>query len=455
LTDDVLVVRGGTPLHGEIRVRGAKNLVSKAMVAALLGETPSRLHDVPRIRDVEVVSGLLELHGVRVSQDPLRGELVMDPSNVERANQDEINVHAGSSRIPILLCGPLLHRLGHAFIPDLGGCNIGGRPIDFHLEALRQMGAVVEKTPTGMDITAPAGLHGTKFTLPYPSVGATEQVLLAAVRAEGVTEVSNAAVEPEIIDLICILQKMGAIIKVHTDRIIEIEGVPALTGYDHRPVPDRIEAASWAAAALATRGDVYVRGARQADMMTFLNTYRSVGGGYDIDDSPDGGIRFWHPGGELRAVALETDVHPGFMTDWQQPMVVALTQARGLSIVHETVYERRLGYTQALGSMGATIQTYRECLGGTPCRFGRRNFTHSAVIAGPSKLHAADLVIPDLRAGFSHLIAALAAEGTSRVYGVDLINRGYEDFEAKLAALGAHTERPEPVGAARASAGVA
>ena len=173
-------------------------------------------------------------------------------------------------------------------------------------------------------------------------------------------------------------------------------------------------------------------------MMTFLNVFRSVGGAFDDRRrAVDGGIRFWHPGGELRAVALETDVHPGFMTDWQQPMVVALTQARGLSIVHETVYERRLGYTEALNQMGATIQTYRDCLGGTPCRFGRRNFMHSAVIAGPSKLHAADLVIPDLRAGFSHLIAALAAEGTSRVYGVDLINRGYEDFEAKLAALGA------------------
>jgi UDP-N-acetylglucosamine 1-carboxyvinyltransferase len=178
-------------------------------------------------------------------------------------------------------------------------------------------------------------------------------------------------------------------------------------------------------------------------MMTFLNTFLSVGGDFEVDDAPvGGGIRFWHPGGELRAVALETDVHPGFMTDWQQPMVVALTQARGLSIVHETVYERRLGYTKALNTMGATIQVYRECLGGTPCRFGRRNFMHSAVIAGPSKLHAAELAIPDLRAGFSHLIAALAAEGTSQVHGVNLINRGYEDFENKLAALGAHVERP-------------
>jgi UDP-N-acetylglucosamine 1-carboxyvinyltransferase len=177
-------------------------------------------------------------------------------------------------------------------------------------------------------------------------------------------------------------------------------------------------------------------------MMTFLNVFRSVGGKLDIRDGEEGGIRFWHPGEDLHAVALETDVHPGFMTDWQQPMVVALTQAHGLSIVHETVYERRLGYAEALNQMGATIQTYRECLGGTPCRFGRRNFKHSAVIAGPSKLHATDLVIPDLRAGFSHLIAALAAEGTSTVYGVSLIHRGYEDFEAKLAGLGAHVERP-------------
>jgi UDP-N-acetylglucosamine 1-carboxyvinyltransferase len=450
LTDDVLAVHGGAPLHGQIRVRGAKNLVSKAMVAALLGETPSRLFDVPRIRDVEVVRGLLGLHGVKVTDGADDGELVMDPTNVESASTDQINVHAGSSRIPILFCGPLLHRLGHAFIPDLGGCHIGPRPIDFHIQALRQFGAVVDKTPQGMHLTAPNGLHGTKLELPYPSVGATEQVLLTAVRAEGVTELRNAAIEPEIMDLICVLQKMGAIITVHTDRVIEILGVSKLHGYNHKPIPDRIEAASWAAAALATRGEIEVLGAQQADMMTFLNVFRSIGGEFEITDARvartgvtgvEGGIKFWHPGGELNAVALETDVHPGFMTDWQQPLVVALTQARGLSIMHETVYEQRLGYTEALNTMGATIQVYRDCLGGTPCRFGRRNFKHSAVIAGPSKLHAADLVIPDLRAGFSHLIAALAAEGTSRVYGVDLINRGYEDFEGKLAALGALVER--------------
>jgi len=262
-------------------------------------------------------------------------------------------------------------------------------------------------------------------------------VLLTGVLAEGVTELRNAAIEPEIIDLIAVLQKMGAIITVHTDRVIRITGVDRLGGYRHRAMSDRLEAASWACAALATQGDVYVRGAEQKDMMTFLNVFRTVGGAFDVGDE---GIRFWHPGGALRALPLETDVHPGFQTDWQQPLVVALTQATGLSILHETVYENRLGFTEALASMGATIQLYRECLGGTPCRFGQRNFLHSAVISGPTKLQAAELVIPDLRGGFSYLIAALSAQGTSTVHGIDLINRGYENFLGKLAGLGARVE---------------
>lgn len=435
--NNVLRVHGGTPLAGEITVRGAKNFVSKAMVAALLGETPSLLRNVPLIRDVDVVAGLLRLHGVRVEYDDDAGELHFDSSNVESAHVRDIDAHAGSSRIPILFCGPLLHRIGEAFIPDLGGCHIGDRPIDYHLAILRQFGAVVDKQEQGIHITAPNGLTGTKVELPYPSVGATEQTLLTAVRASGKTELKNAAIEPEIMDLIAVLQKMGAIISVDTDRVIRVEGVDRLGGYVHTSLPDRIEAASWAAAALSTRGDIYVRGATQPDMMTFLNTFRKVGGSFHIDDE---GIRFFHPGGRLNSIVLETDVHPGFMTDWQQPLVVALTQAEGLSIVHETVYENRFGFTDALNAMGAQIQLYRECLGGLECRFGQRNFYHSAVISGPTPLQAADIVVPDLRGGFSHLIAALTAEGSSRVLGIDVINRGYEHFMRKLAALGANVE---------------
>ncbi|MFC7405460.1 UDP-N-acetylglucosamine 1-carboxyvinyltransferase [Georgenia alba] len=432
--DGLLTVEGGTPLTGEIVVRGAKNFVSKAMVAALLGETPSHLSNVPVIRDVDVVADLLRLHGVTVDHDRDDGVLHLDPSDVESAHVADIDAYAGSSRIPILFCGPLLHRLGEAFIPDLGGCRIGDRPINYHLDILRNFGAVVDKGSQGIQLSAPRGLVGTRIELPYPSVGATEQTLLTAVRATGLTELVGAAIEPEITDLIAVLQKMGAIISVDTDRTIRIEGVDRLVGYRHTSLADRIEAGSWASAALATRGDVVVRGASQPEMMTFLNTFRKVGGEFDVRDD---GIRFWHRGGELRPIVLETDVHPGFMTDWQQPLVVALTQATGLSIVHETVYENRFGFTDALRGMGAKIQIYRECLGGLSCRFGRRNFFHSAVVSGPTPLHAADIEVPDLRGGFSHLIAALAAEGTSRVRGISIINRGYENFLGKLEALSA------------------
>jgi UDP-N-acetylglucosamine 1-carboxyvinyltransferase len=434
-----ITVRGGKPLEGRVDVKGAKNLVTKAMVAALLGETPSVLKDVPFISDVDIVSRLLQLHGVSISHSE-DGVMSLDPSEVASARMVDIDAHAGSSRIPILFCGPLLHRLGEAFIPGLGGCHIGDRPIDYHFEVLRNFGAVIEELPNGTRLSAPKGLKGAKISLPYPSVGATEQVLLTATRAEGMTELSGAAIEPEIMDLIAILQKMGAIISVDTDRVIRIEGVKELHGYTHRALFDRNEAASWACAALATNGDIFVGGARQPEMMAFLNVFRKVGGAFEIQDD---GIRFYHPGGELSPVVLETDVHPGFMTDWQQPLVVALTQANGLSIIHETVYENRFGFTDALVQMGAQIQIYRECLGGTPCRFGQRNFYHSAVINGPAKLVGADIRVPDLRGGFSHMVAALAAEGVSNVTNVQLISRGYEHFLDKLKALGADFEYSE------------
>jgi UDP-N-acetylglucosamine 1-carboxyvinyltransferase len=242
------------------------------------------------------------------------------------------------------------------------------------------------------------------------------------------------------VDLIAVLQKMGALISIQSDRTIRIEGVRSLGGFTHTALPDRNEAASWASAALVTKGDIFVLGALQRDMMTFLNTFRKLGGGLEIRDE---GIRFYHRGGKLTPLVLETDVHPGFMTDWQQPLLVALTQAEGVSIVHETVYENRFGFTEALRRMGATIQVHRECLGSVPCRFGQRNFLHSAVVSGPASLHGADFNVPDLRGGFSHLIAALAAQGTSRATGVDVIRRGYEHFTEKLESLGAEFDFSE------------
>ncbi|MGZ2224998.1 UDP-N-acetylglucosamine 1-carboxyvinyltransferase [Glutamicibacter nicotianae] len=433
----ILTIHGGVPLKGTVRVGGAKNLVPKAMVAALLGDSPSVLRNVPEIKDVAVVRSLLEIHGVKVDQDPETGDLTMDPTKVKTASNQAIDAHAGDSRIPILFCGPLIHSLGEAFIPDLGGCRIGDRPIDFHLEVLRDFGAIVDKAADGIRISAPNGLTGAKLELQYPSVGTTEQVLLSAVRAKGVTEVSNAAIEPEILDLISLLQKMGAIISVHRDRVIRIQGVEKLSGFDHSALPDRNEAASWASAALVTKGDIFVQDATQRDLTAFLHVYRQIGGEFEVKAD---GIRFYHPGGDLNPLILETDVHPGFMTDWQQPLVVALTQAKGVSVIHETVYENRFGFTDALVRMGSTVQVHTDCLGSTPCRFGQRNFKHSAVVVGPAKLTGADIDVPDLRGGFSHLIAALAAEGTSKVTGIEIINRGYEHFMEKLQALGANVE---------------
>ena len=433
LVTDSITIDGGKPLTGRIEVRGAKNLVTKAMVAALLADSPSILRDVPDISDVKVVTGMLEAYGVAV--DTLSdGELRLDPSNVLRAHFSQIDALAGSSRIPILFCGPLLHRLGEALIPDLGGCRIGDRPIDFHMNALRAFGAVVDKSYEGIRLTAPDGLHGADIELPYPSVGATEQVLLTAVLARGTTELRNAAIEPEIMDLIAILQKMGAIINVEPNRVIFIEGVEHLVGYEHRAIFDRNEAASWASAALATKGDIFVAGAKQQELMTFLNIFRKVGGAFDVRED---GIRFWHPGGDLKPVVVETDVHPGFMTDWQQPLVVALTQAHGHSVVHETVYENRRGFTDALNQMGANIVVHTSGLESVTRRVPRRPLEQAAVIEGPTALHGADIEIPDLRGGFSHLIAALTADGRSTVTNVGIIARGYEHFVQKLALLGA------------------
>lgn len=428
---DSLTITGGKPLTGEVTVRGAKNSVSKIMVASLLTSEPCVIYNVPDIEDVKIVSKMIEALG-GVVQNDMQGKLWIQTKEIKMILPEALHSIAGKSRIPILFAGPMLARLKEALVPELGGCNIGSRPVNYHLSALESLGAGIEQVPSGYHL-ATQKLVGTKIKLDYPSVGATEQVLLASVLAEGKTELSNAAIEPEIMDLIAVLQKMGAIISVDTDRVITIVGVKELHGFTHTAITDRIEVASWACAAFATQGKIFVRNAKQADMMTFLNKFRQIGGEFEILND---GIWFWR-GSKINPIALETDVHPGFMTDWQQPFSILLTMTPGASIVHETVYENRFGYVDALNAMGANIQIYKECLGGKACRFGQQNHMHSAVITGPTKMKGAEITIPNLRAGFSYVIAALAAEGTSTLHNMSLIRRGYEDFEDKLGALGA------------------
>ena len=263
----------------------------------------------------------------------------------------------------------------------------------------------------------------------------TENAIITATLAEGTTVIRNAAVEPEIIDTILFLQKMGALIRVETDRRIIIEGVPKLHGATHRPIIDRIEVASYAAAAVATNGYVTIRNAEQVHMITFLNSLRKVGGGFTVDKE---GITFYRDKDVLSPIHLETDVYPGFATDWQQPFVVLLTQAQGVSVIHETVYENRFGYTQALKEMGADIELTNACLGSKRCRFVDQNHKHSCIVRGVTSLEGQAITIPDLRAGFAYVTAALVANGArQKLAGFTIPNAVMRIFLKKLEAMGA------------------
>lgn len=426
------IINGGQKLNGSIKISGAKNAATKMMIASLLTPEPCVLENFPDIGDVKITEELCALVGSKIEKQ----ENILKIHTPVVINSRVVSL-SRRNRIPILALGPLLARVGEAEIPVLGGDKIGPRPVDIHFDALTAMGAEIEVLSDRYVARAKNGLHGTKIILRFPSVGATENSILAAVLAKGRTVIQNAAIEPEILDLIKMLQKMGAIIELGANRVIYIDGVSGLRGAAHKILPDRNEAVSFACLAAATRGEILAEGARQDDLITFLNTFRRIGGEYEIKEN---GILFRREG-ELRPVKIETDTHPGFMTDWQQPLVVLLTQASGISQLHETIYEDRFGYAQDLNSMGADIAVKTECLGELDCRFKDKSFNHSAVISGPTKLKAANLTVRDLRSGIAHVIAALTAEGESVVNGVEEIDRGYKNLDKRLKALGAEISR--------------
>lgn len=433
VSEEAYRICGGRRLHGTVTVGGAKNAIGKQLVASLLTSEPCTFANVPRIAEIDAILEMLADIGTQrewLDAATLR----LQTRGISRGEVGQ--KYSGFNRIPILLLGPLLHRIGTACVPTVGGCRIGPRPVNFHLDALAGMGADVETLSTGYRATS-RGLRGTTITLPYPSVGATETALFTATLAKGTTVIAGAAIEPEIIDTILFLQKMGAQISVDVDRRIVVEGVDRLHGVHHAPIPDRIEVASFAAAAIATRGEITVRSARQDHMTALLNALRKVGGAFTVSTD---GITFFRRKEELTPLHLETDVHPGFMTDWQQPFVVMLTQAGGVSVVHETVYENRFGYTSALTPMGADITLTPFCLGSLPCRFAHQGHDHSCLIKGGTRLEGAPITIPDLRAGFAYIIAALTAHGTSEVTGIPYLERGYADVPRKLEAIGAQIE---------------
>jgi UDP-N-acetylglucosamine 1-carboxyvinyltransferase len=342
---------------------------------------------------------------------------------------------SGLNRIPILLVGPLLHRCGEAFVPLVGGDAIGHRSIDFHVAALQALGAEVKADGEGVRAKA-SRLRGTSIRLPYPSVGATETVLLTAVMAEGRTVLENCAIEPEVIELALFLQRMGARLELRADRRFVIEGVDHLGGASQRLAGDRIEAFSYLVAGLATGGRVRVWGCPQDRLVTAISTLHRMGARFEITDE-------WlaAAGDRLVPAAVETGTHPGFMTDWQSPLVVLYTMADGLSVLHETVYENRFGYVDALKAMGAEIEVYDECLGGASCRFYQSSAMHSVVVRGVSKLRGAEITVPDIRGGFAYLIAAAVAEGTTELHGVHHLERGYGKVHEVFDSLGLRIER--------------
>ena len=428
------LIEGGTPLYGRVHLSGAKNAVTKLIVSTLLTDDVCILRNVPLLGDLYLTLELCLDIGSRA-------ELVDHTLtiNTPGVHCPIVSTEVGGlNRMAIISVGPLLHRCGEAGIPLPGGDRIGARPIDFHINGLALMGAKVEEQEGRYHFSAPAGLRGATIRLPFPSVMATENFLITASLAKGVTIIENAALEPEIIDLIKFLQKMGAIIEIKVDRRIVIEGVDRLHGASHTLLSDRNEAVSLAIAAYLTKGDVYLQGAQQDTLLTFLNTLSKMHLRFDIDDE---GIRFMGDDRPPPPLALETDVHPGFMTDWQQPFTVLLTQANGLSVIHETIYEDRFGYTSTLAEMGAHLEQYTKCLGEVSCRFREKEYFHSCLVRGPTPLSATVLNIPDIRAGCSYILAALSARGISRVYGIEHIERGYEDLHLKLQDLGAKIER--------------
>ncbi len=431
------IVKGGKPLFGEITIAGAKNAASKMMVASLLTDEPCILENVPTIGELDIIFEFLKNIGSAIDK---AGDVVKVATPTIANNR--VTMLTRRNRIPILALGPLLARTGEAEVPVLGGDKIGPRPVDIHLEGLAKLGAQIQITKDSYHAWAKDGLCGAEIELRFPSVGATENIMLAAVLAKGKTVIKNAALEPEIIELMKMLQKMGAIVELSPPRTIMIEGVEHLHGVTHRTPPDRNEAVSMACLAIATNGRIMLNGANQEHLITFLNAVRRMGGEYEVTDD---GIAFSRSvargGGGLHPLHIHTDVHPGFMTDWQQPLAVLLTQARGTSTIHETIYEDRFAYALDLNEMGAKIKVAIDCPPDDPCRLNGKSHYHFATIEGPTPLSSKNLTVRDLRSGMVDILAALVASGVSEVDGVEEIDRGYERIDERLRQLGADITR--------------
>ncbi|MEC7853394.1 MAG: UDP-N-acetylglucosamine 1-carboxyvinyltransferase [Pseudomonadota bacterium] len=413
---DRLKIDGGVPLTGEISISGAKNAALPLMAAGLVTDGTLRLTNVPDLVDTRSMEVLLRNHGLDVTRNGDVVEMSGDVTNID-APYDLVR----KMRASILVLGPLLARHGQARVSLPGGCAIGTRPVDLHIRAMQALGAVVELADGYIQARAPSGLTGARVVFPMVSVGATENALIAATLAKGTSELVNVAREPEIMDLAECLNAMGARITGHGTDMITVEGVESLGDAEHAVIPDRIEAGTFAIAALITGGDLTLTSARPRHLDSLLEILKDTGAAISVTDNS---MRI-AANGVAKAADITTDPYPGFPTDLQAQFMALMCLAEGPSRIYETVFENRFMHVPELMRMGADIRVD----GGVAMVKGRKTLTPAPVMA------------TDLRASVSLVLAALATEGTSEVSRIYHLDRGYSDLEAKLGACGARMKR--------------
>lgn len=417
---DKIVIKGGNKLTGEVKVEGAKNAVLPILTASLLAsDKPSKLVNVPALSDVETINNVLTTLNADVTYKKDENAVVVDATKT--LNEEAPYEYVSKMRASILVMGPLLARLGHAIVALPGGCAIGSRPIEQHIKGFEALGAEIHLENGNIYANAKDGLKGTSIHLDFPSVGATQNIIMAASLAKGKTLIENAAKEPEIVDLANYINEMGGrIIGAGTDTIT-INGVESLHGVEHAIIPDRIEAGTLLIAGAITRGDIFVRGAIKEHMASLV--YKLEEMGVELDYQEDG-IRV-RAEGELQPVDIKTLPHPGFPTDMQSQMMALLLTANGHKVVTETVFENRFMHVAEFKRMNANINVE-----------GR-----SAKLEGKSQLQGAQVKATDLRAAAALILAGLVADGKTSVTELTHLDRGYVDLHGKLKQLGADIER--------------
>lgn len=438
---DKFIVQGGKKLEGEVNVSGAKNMALKAIVAACLTSEKVEIDNIPLISDLFVMTDIVEELGGKIETE--NHTLYIQ---VEEFAKNKIALErAAETRTSAMFMAPLLARSGEAKIPNPGGCRIGSRPIDRTIDGLKEMGVEVKyRSDDGyFHMRAPNGLTGIDYTFKKSTHTGTETLLIAAILAKGKTTLRNAAQEPEIDELIQLLISMGAKIKKLDPRTIEIEGVAKLSGAKFKVGPDRNEVVTLAIAAVITKGDITIKDVGNCDLSAFIEKFEEAGGGVERIGN---NLRFFYKG-EIVATDMETTPYPGFMTDWQAPWAVFMTQAKGESIIHERVYESRFSYVEQLKKMGADIELFNPEVE-NPEEFynfnigdDKKSNKHAAKIIGPTKLHNGVVTITDLRAGATLVLAAIAATGESVILEIQHLDRGYEKFDYRLNSLGADIRR--------------